>query len=405
MDPTSSTPTPRRRRWLAAASVLLVVLALAAYLLHARLGGVRSRPALDAAALVQAASATAADVPVALTALGTVSASASVTVTSRIDGHLQAVYFTEGQYVEKGQLLAQIDTRPYQAELTQYQGQLAENQAQLANAQLTLARYQRLYAKDSLARQDLDTQLATARQYEGAVKASKGQAEAAQLNIDYGRITAPVDGYVGLRLVDPGNMVHASDTTGLVTITQTHPVTVTFSIPQANIQAVLPTLRQGRTLPVTALDQQGSQPIATGKVQFISNQIDASTGSVQLKAQFDNADDALYPNQFVNVRMQVDTLKNAVLVPAAAVQLSDSGKFVYLVGADDTVKRQSVATGPAAEDGRLVVLLGVQANDRVVTQGIDSLGNGSKVKVVEPRKVDASELDSAPQRRMGPPRR
>lgn len=394
-------PNPRRKRWLIGA-VVFICLTLAAYVLYNRLGK-RAMPDFDAATPVQAGSATSGDVPVTLTALGTVTPNASVTVTSRIDGHLQSVHFTEGQYVEKGQLLAQIDTRSYQAELTQYQGTLAENQAQLSNARLTLERYQRLFAKDSLARQDLDTQQATAHQYEGAVQSAKGQIEAAQLNIGYGRIIAPVSGYVGLRQVDPGNMVHASDTSGIVTITQTHPIAVIFSIPQDSIKPVLTPLRQGKTLPVAALSQQGNQEIATGKVMFISNEIDTSTGSVQLKAVFDNKDDALYPNQFVNARLQVGTLSNAVLVPAAAVQLSDSGKFVFIVGADSTVKRQAVTTGPTADDGRVVISQGVQAGDTVVTQGVDSLSNGSKVKVVQAQKVDASELHDAPRRRMGPP--
>lgn len=395
MTANSSTLPSHRRKRLIVISLVVLLFVIAAYLLFARFGK-RPMPAFDMATPVQAGAATTADVPVTLTALGTVVPNASVTVTSRIDGHLQAVYFTEGQHVEKGQLLAQIDTRPYQAEVTQYQGTLAQNQAQLANAKLTLERYQRLYAKDSLARQDLDTQISTARQYEGAIKSAQGQIETAQLNIDYGRIVAPVSGYVGLRLVDPGNMVHASDTTGIVTITQTHPIAVTFSIPQANLRSVLTPLRQGKTLSVTALDQQGNQTIATGKVQFISNQIDTSTGSVQLKALFDNHDDALFPNQFVNVQLTVGTLDHAVLVPAAAIQLADSGKFVFVIGADNTVKRQSVTTGGTAADGRVVVATGVNAGDRVVTQGVDSLATGSKVKVVQAQKLDSSELESAP---------
>ncbi|WP_034303781.1 MdtA/MuxA family multidrug efflux RND transporter periplasmic adaptor subunit [Herbaspirillum sp. RV1423] len=395
-----TTPSPRSRRWIVI--LLVLILLIAAWFVHSRLGK-RAMPNMDMATPVQASSAVTGDVPATLTSLGTVTANASVTVTSRIDGHLRAVYFTEGQYVEKGQLLAQIDTRAYQAELTQYQGTLVESQAQLTSARLTLERYQRLYAKDSLARQDLDTQQSAARQYEGAVQSAQGQIAAAQLNIDYGRITAPVAGYVGLRQVDPGNMVHASDTSGIVTITQTHPIAVKFSIPQANLKSVLGPLRQGQTLPVSTLEQQGAQVIATGKVMFISNEVDTTTGSVQLKALFENADDALYPNQFVNVRLQVGTLKDAVLVPAAAVQLSDSGKFVFIVGADNTVKRQAVTTGPTAEDGRVVISQGVKAGDRVVTQGIDSLSSGSKVKVVQAQKIDSNELENAPRRRMGPP--
>ena len=398
---TPTTSSPRSRRWIII--FLVVLLLIAAWFVYTHLGK-RLMPNIDMSTPVQAASATTADVPVTLTSLGTVTANASVTVTSRIDGHLRAVYFTEGQYVQKGQLLAQIDTRAYQAEVEQYQGTLIQNQAQLVSAKQTLERYQRLYAKDSLARQDLDTQVSTARQYEGAVQAAKGQIDAAQLNIDYGRITAPVSGYVGLRQVDPGNMVHASDTSGILTITQTRPIAVIFSIPQVNLKAVLGPLRKGQTLAVTALEQQGTQAIASGRVQFISNTVDTTTGSVQLKAMFDNTDDALFPNQFVNVRLQVGALKDAVLVPAAALQLSDSGKFVFIVGADNTVKRQAVITGPTAQDGRIVISQGVKAGDLVVTQGIDSLSNGSKVKLVHAQKIDASELENAPRRRMmGPP--
>lgn len=402
----SAPPVRRPLRWLVVLVVLLLIIAAGWFLSH-KIGGRRPFPNMDMPTPVQAGAATTGDVPVTLTALGTVTANASVTVTSRIDGHLQAVYFTEGQYVQKGQLLAQLDTRAYQAEVVQYQGTLAQSQAQLVSARQTLDRYERLFAKDSLARQDLDTQRSTVQQYEGAVQAAQGQIQAAQLNILYGRITAPVSGYVGLRLVDPGNVVHASDTTGIVTITQTHPIAVKFSIPQANLKSILGPLRQGKTLPVQALEQQGTQTIASGKLMFISNEVDSTTGSVQLKAVFDNNDDALYPNQFVNVRLQVDTLKQAVLVPSASVQQSDSGKYVFVVNADNTVRRQVVSTGPVTDDGRIVISTGVKAGDQVVTQGIDSLTNGSKVKLVKARQVDASELENAPQHRMhmGPPGR
>ncbi|MGV6477221.1 efflux RND transporter periplasmic adaptor subunit [Azotobacter vinelandii] len=351
-------------------------------------------PPMDEATPVQAGTATLASVPVHLDALGTVSANYTVTVTSRIDGTLQAVHFTEGQRVKKGQSLAEIDTRTYQATLAQYQGELAENQAQLANAKLTLTRYSRLYAKDSLARQDLDTQIALVEQYAGAVKASQAQIRSAQVNLGYGRIVAPIDGYVGLRQVDPGNMVHASDTSGIVTITQTQPIAAKFSIPQANLQDVLQPLRRGESLAVEALSQQGDEVLAGGTVKFISNEIDTATGSVQLKALFDNPDERLYPNQFVNVRLRIGTLENAVLVPAAAVQLSDAGKFVYLIGQDDTVKRQTVTVGPSAADGRVAILSGVAGGERVVTQGVDQLGNGSRVSVVDATEVDISVIET-----------
>ncbi|SFB16062.1 MdtA/MuxA family multidrug efflux RND transporter periplasmic adaptor subunit [Azotobacter beijerinckii] len=391
IQPSSSRNAPRPwRRWLALL-LLLSAAGAAWFFLSQRRGGMP--PPMDEATPVQAGTASVARVPVHLDALGTVSANYTVTVTSRIDGTLQAVHFTEGQRVKQGQLLAEIDTRTYQATLAQYRGELAENQAQLANARLTLVRYRRLYARDSLARQDLDTQVALVGQYAGAVKASEAQIRSAQVSVGYGRIVAPIDGYVGLRQVDPGNMVHASDTGGIVTITQTQPIAAKFSVPQANLQEVLQPLRRGESLAVEALSQQGDEVLAEGTVKFISNEIDTATGSVQLKALFDNPDERLYPNQFVNVRLRIGTLENAVLVPAAAVQLSDAGKFVYLIGQDDTVKRQSVTVGPGAEDGRVAILAGVSAGDRVVTQGIDQLGNGAKVSVVDATQVDISVIE------------
>ncbi|WP_225773855.1 MdtA/MuxA family multidrug efflux RND transporter periplasmic adaptor subunit [Pseudomonas sp. Marseille-Q5115] len=326
------------------------------------------------------------DVPVYQQALGTVIANASVTVTSRVDGQLQAVYFSEGQKVKKGQLLAQIDPRAYQATLDQYQGELAENRALLKSAQLTLARYQRLFDKDSLARQDLDTQTATVGQYQGTVQADQAQIAAARLNLEYARIVSPIDGYVGLRLVDPGNMVHASDTTGIVTVTQTDPIAVTFSLPQAQLATLLPKLRKGEKLPVQALDAQQNSEIASGELKFISNEIDTATGSIKLKAQFANPNDALYPNQFVNVKVQTDVLAKAVTVPSAAVQLGASGNFIYVVKADGSIERRSVTTGPVVDD-RTAILTGMQADERVVTRGIDHLRDGIKVTVEQSTEV------------------
>ncbi|WP_079205216.1 MdtA/MuxA family multidrug efflux RND transporter periplasmic adaptor subunit [Nissabacter archeti] len=331
---------------------------------------------------VQAGVAKQADVPVYLSALGTVVPNASVTVTSRVDGQLMKVYFTEGQQVEAGQLLAQIDPRSYQATLAQYQGALAENQALLKSAQLTLARYKTLYAQDSLSRQDLETQTATVGQYLGTIKADQAQIEAAKLNLEYTRITAPVSGRVGLRLVDAGNMVHSSDTTGIVTLTQTQPIAATFSVPQASLQTVLKPLHRGETLPATAIDQDGSSVLAQGKLSFISNEIDTATGSIKLKALFDNQDEQLYPNQFVNIRLQTTTLKNAVVIPAQALQLSSDGDFVYLVNKDNTVTRKAVKSGPAFGNTWQAILSGVAAGDRVVTTGIDRLQDGAKVRVV-----------------------
>lgn len=342
-----------------------------------------SGPGMGGSTPVHSGTATQADVPVYLSALGTVVANASVTVTSRVDGQLVTVFFTEGQKVAKGQLLAQIDPRSYQATLEQYQGELAQNQALLKSAQLTLARYKTLYAQDSLARQDLDTQTATVGQYLGTVKSDQAQIDSAKLNLEYARITAPVSGRVGLRLVDAGNMVHSSDTTGIVTITQTQPIAVTFSLPQAHIPVLLKTLHHGQSLPATALDQDGTTVLDQGKLSFISNEIDSDTGSIKLKAIFANNDERLYPNQFVNVKLQTDLLKGATVIPAQAIQLSSEGDFVYVITADNTVERRAVKSGPAFGADLQVVLSGVAPGERVVTEGIDRLNTGSKVTVVE----------------------
>lgn len=332
--------------------------------------------------LVHAGTATQADVPVYLNALGTVTPNAMVTVTSRVDGQLMKVYFTEGQKVEAGQLLAQIDPRSYQATLAQYQAELSENQALLKSAQLTLARYRKLFAQDSLSRQDLDTQIATVGQYSGAIKADEAQIAAAKLNIEYARITAPISGRVGLRLVDAGNMVTSSDTTGIVTITQTQPAAVTFSVPQSNIPVLLKALHNGQSMPVTAFDQDNKTQLAEGKAQFISNSIDTSTGTVQLKALFDNKDEALYANQFVNVRLQIGLLSQATVIPSQALQLSSDGSFVFVINQDNTVTRKVVATGPSFGEDQRAIISGVAPGDRVVTEGVDRLATGSKVSVV-----------------------
>src|SRR5476649_387546 len=356
-------------------------------------GGMHGAGMAGAVTPVQAGKAEQADVPVYLRALGTVVANATVTVTSRVDGQLMKVYFTEGQKVEQGQLLAQIDPRSYQATLEQYQGSLAQNQALSRSAELTLARYRKLYAQDSLARQDLESQIATAGQYAGAMKAGQAQIDAAKLNLEFAKITAPVSGHVGLRLVDPGNMVSSSATTGIVTITQTQPIAVTFSVPQSNQQTLLKALRGGQQLPTTAFDQDGSDVLGQGKLQFISNEIDTSTGSIKLKALFDNDDEKLYPNQFVNARLQVGTLEKATVIPAAALQLSAAGDFVYVIKPDNTVERRQVKSGPPFGDDKVAVLTGIQPGEQVVTTGIDRLNDGSKVQIVE--AAAAGEVSSA----------
>lgn len=347
------------------------------------------------ATLVHSGTAQVADVAVYLNALGTVIPNMTVTVTSRVDGQLEKVNFIEGQKVTAGQLLAQIDPRAFQATLNQYQGSLAENKALLQSAELTLARYRKLYAQDSLARQDLDSQIATVGQYRGAVISSEAQIASAKLNLDYSRITAPVSGRVGLRLVDPGNMVLSSSSTGLVTITQMQPAAVTFSVPQSHIPELVAALHNDRTLPATAFDQDGSSVLDEGTVKFISNQIDTSTGTVTLKAMFPNLQETLYANQFVNLRLQLRTLKQATVVPSQAMQLSSDGNFVYVINKDNTVTRKAVTPGPTWHNNQQVVLSGVAPGDRLVTEGIDRLNNGSKVSVVDEHQGQGNAAVSA----------
>lgn len=386
-------------RWLKWLLVLLVLL-IAAGVIWRVAGGKRGAAPGDLppgghrgaaqmsgpATLVHSGVAATADVPVYLNALGTVIPNASVTVTSRVAGQLQQVFFTEGQKVSAGQLLAQIDPRSYQATLAQYQGDLSQNQALLHSAQLTLARYKKLAAQDSLSRQDLDSQIATVGQYQGAVAADQAQIASAKLDIEYARITSPISGRVGLRLVDPGNMVQTSDTTGIVVVTQMQPAAVTFSVPQSYIAQLTRALRNGQSLPATAFDQDNSTILAQGEVKYISNQIDTSTGTIELKASFPNQDEALFANQFVNLRMQTGTLKNATVIPAQALQLSSDGSFVFIINKDNSVTRKAVTTGPALGEDRQAILQGVAPGDRLVTEGIDRLTNGSKVQLADDSK-------------------
>lgn len=353
-------------------------------------GGPPGMAMMGGATLVHSGVASTADVPVYLNALGTVIPNASVTVTSRVAGQLEKVFFTEGQKVAAGQLLAQIDPRSYQATLAQYQGDLNQNQALLKSAELTLARYKKLAAQDSLSRQDLDTQTATVGQYKGAVAADQAQIASAKLDIEYARITSPVSGRVGLRLVDPGNMVQTTDTTGIVVVTQMQPAAVTFSVPQSNIPQLTKALHNGQSLPAVAFDQDNSTQLAEGAVQFISNQIDTSTGTIELKASFPNEDESLFANQFVNLRLQTNVLKNATVIPAQALQLSSDGSFVFVIGKDNTVTRKAVTTGPAFGEDQQAILKGVEPGDRLVTEGIDRLTNGSKVSLADDSKTAAA---------------
>lgn len=351
---------------------------------------------------VQLATAVRQDVPEILTALGTVSASETAEVMSQVQGRLTAIYFKEGSPVKKGELIARVDTRGYEANLSQYEGSLAEAKAQLANARAVLDRYERLYKQDSLSRQDLDAQRAAVAQYEGAIKSIQGQMQSANVSIGYGRVTAPISGYVGLRSRDLGNLVGPSDSSPIAVITQTSPISVEFSVPQASLSRVVTPYRAGQRLEVDIYDQDGKTEIAHGTVSAVGNEIDTATGTVKVKSRFENADGKLFPNQFVNVKMTTGVLRNAVVVPTSAVQTGTSGLFVFTVGDDLIAHRVPVEIGPATEDGKTAILKGLDENARVVTAGVDSVSEGTKVSVIEPKEVDTSVLDSQPKGRGGP---
>ncbi|AUH50764.1 multidrug transporter subunit MdtA [Chromobacterium sp. ATCC 53434] len=333
------------------------------------------------------------DAPLQLNALGTVNSTYTVTVRSRVDGQLEKIHFDEGQLVKQGQLLAELDARPYQAALTQAEGQLLRDKALLENARLDLARYQQLASQNSIAKQQVDTQQALVHQYEGTVKVDQGAVAAARVNVDYTRIAAPVSGRVGLRQVDPGNVVHASDANGVVVITQTQPINVVFAIPEVNLSAVLQAAAADKSLRVEAWDRDNRHKLADGTLLALDNQLNTSTGTINIKARFANDKQRLFPNQFVNVNLQLGVRKDAVVVPTVAVQLGKVGNYVYTVGGDATVSIAKVRTGPASGDNTIIED-GLKPGQRVVIDGVDKLRDGAQVKVID-RAAQAKEAASA----------
>ena len=319
------------------------------------------------------------DIPIVIKALGTVTPLATVTIKTQITGQLVEVHFTEGQSVKKGDLLAVVDPRPYEVALQNANGTLAKDEALLKNAQIDLQRYQTLVKQDSIARQQLDTQAALVRQYEAQLITDRAIVDNAKLNLTYTRIIAPVTGRIGLRLVDQGNYVTMGDTTGICVVTQVQPISVMFTIPEDALPPVRKRLREGATLTVTALDRAQKNQLGLGKLATIDNQIDTTTGTVKLRAVFDNEDEALFPNQFVNVRLLADTVKDATVVPVAAIQRGQPGTFVYLVKADDTVTIRVVETG-ATDGERIAVTKGLEVGEQVVIDGVDRLRDGAKIR-------------------------
>jgi len=340
-------------------------------------------PARMRAVTVTTAEARRGDAPVTLTGIGTVTPLKNVTVRSRVDGELLEVRFREGQMVKEGEVLARIDPRPFEAQKAQYQGQLAKDTALLENARRDLVRYRNLVRKDVLARQTMDTQASLVSQYEGAVRSDEAQIKAAALQIGYSAITAPVSGRVGLRLVDPGNMVRTSDQTGLFVITQVAPTSVVFTLPEDDLPAVRERLAADHRLPVAAFDRSMSRKLAEGVLTTTDNQIDTSTGTVRLRAAFENTDDSLFPNQFVNAVLTLRVLHDVVLVPAAAVQRGPKGATVFVVRQGGTVASRSVTTGMTVGQD-ILIQSGLEAGETVVVEGSDRLRDGATVTVRNP---------------------
>lgn len=343
---------------------------------------------------VSVATATQGEMPIVLSALGTVTPLANVTVKTQLSGYLQSVAFQEGQIVKKGDLLAQIDPRPYQVALENAEGTHARDSALLATARIDLKRYQTLLSQDSIASQTVDTQASLVKQYEGTVKTDQAAIDSAKLNLTYARITAPVSGRVGLRQVDPGNYVTPGDTNGIVVITQLQPMSVIFATSEDNLPQIVKQVNAGRKLSVTAYNRNNTVPLETGSLQTLDNQIDTSTGTVKLRATFDNKEGLLFPNQFVNTRLLVDVMRDATIVPTAAVLTGSIGQFVYIVKPDNTVTVRKVSVGPV--DGeRTSIVSGVAIGERVVTDGSDRLREGAKITIPADKPKGASGAHGA----------
>jgi len=331
---------------------------------------------------VRVAPAAQGDFRVQLKALGTVNAYNTVHIRSRVEGELVKLLFSEGQQVEAGQLLAQIDPRAYRIALQQAEGALQQQQAQLTGAERDLARYRGLHAEQSIARQTLDSQEALVNQLRAGLKSLQAQVDSARLNLQYTDIRAPIAGRLGLRQADVGNLIGAGDSNPLVVLTQTQPISVLFSLPEAELPALVEQLRAGHSLVVEAWDRGEQRRLATGTLESLDNQIDTATGTIRLKARFTNDDEGLFPNQFVNIRLQLQTLQQVILIPAAALQFGPNGSFVYRLDEDDRVQLQPVQV-TASDGAQTVIGSGLQAGQRVVLEGTDRLRSGHPVEVID----------------------
>ena len=383
-SPVVSVDQPRRRR---RAPLLMLAVFLLAGLIgflilerrqNATAAGANQRSEPPAIA-ISTAIAEQGSIGVYINALGSVTPVSTVTVKSRVDGQLMSINYREGQMVQQADVLAEIDPRPFQAQLVQAQGQYDRDKAVLENANIDLNRYQIAYSKNAIPKQQLDTQLATVHQYEGIVKLDEGQIANAKVQLAYCQITSPISGRVGLRLVDPGNIVHAADTNGMLVITQLQPINVLFSVAEDYLPQIRQQLRRGNRLTVDAFDRAQQNKLASGALLTFDNEIDTSTGTIKLKATFPNRDNALFPNQFVNARLLLTTERGVILVPSAAIQRNAQDAFVYVVQRDQTVTMRTVSVGTT--DGNVTAVKGLKAGDLVAVDGFDKLQNGVKISI------------------------
>jgi membrane fusion protein, multidrug efflux system len=375
------TPGTKHHWWVWALVALALIVAFIIYRHHEAAEQALSTKAAAAqhAVPVTTGKATEGDVGVYVEALGAVTPVYTVTVTSRVQGQIMEVHYREGQMVRKGDPLLDIDPRPYEAALEQAEGQLAHDQALLAEAQIDLTRYQTALARDAIAEQQVADQQQTVYQDQGTVKNDQGQVANAEVNVAYTHITSPIDGRVGLRLVDPGNIVQANSTTALVVITQLQPITVIFSVAEDYLPQIQKQLRQGHTLAVDAYDRSEETKLASGSLLTLDNEVDPTTGTIKLRAIFPNTDSSLFPNQFVNARLLVETQRNVTLVPTAAIQRTSQNAFVYVIGSDSTAKMQTVTVGTT--NGDVTAVQGIQPGEVIAVDGFDKLQDGVKVAV------------------------
>ncbi len=392
---------PRSRRRLVLTSIL-VLLILAGVVWWNRQGSAPQQGGRNAAPMSIVPEVVGnGDVGINLNALGTVTSLATVTIRTQISGYLMKIDFKEGDEVKKGDLLAEIDSRPYEATLAQAKGQLARDEAMLKGAQVDLTRYQGLAAQNAVPHQTLDTQTALVAQDQGTVEADRATVKSAEVNLQYCRIVSPLDGRVGLRLIDQGNYVTPGDANGLVVITQLQPISVLFTVPEDNLQAISKRIQAGAVLPAAAYDRSGATKIADGTLQTFDSQIDPTTGTIKLRAQFTNETRALYPNQFVNIRLLLDTHKDVTTISTAGIQRGVPGTFVYLVNADSTVSVRPVQLGVTDGD-RVEVLSGLTPGDRIVIDGADKLRDGAKINVrseTDPGKSPDADKSGGKKRR------